>query len=279
MNPVIGGRLAWARACRDARWVARAQPRRRIFGFGVGTSKTGSHSLAAMFAGRYRAVHEAEPLGVARLMRGRARGRLTEAEIGRRIQRRVARMNLELDVAPFHGPFVEHYAELFPGARCVHLHRDVYSWFDAQVNQHVGRYAPFAYREIRRHLYGAQRATDPREGALVEYGMGPLRSYLLAWADQNRRMLASLPDGRTLRVRTFELSRKVEELADFFAVPVETLNAERAHAFSARVKLGVIERIDADYFNAAVREICGDVMDALYPEMKDSRDAGFHAGR
>ncbi|MEM6334070.1 MAG: sulfotransferase [Planctomycetota bacterium] len=277
MNPWIGGRLLWERACRDARWATGTQPGRRIFGFGMGTSKTGSHSLAAMFARSYRAVHEAEPSGVAMLMRAQAKRGLTEAGVHRRLRARVARMNLELDVAPFHARFAEAYVALFGAARFVHLHRDVHSWFDSNVNQVVGRYTPWTFREMRRITYGTELASDPREGALIELGLRPLRSYLGAWAELNRGLLRSLPADRTLRVRTTELSGKVEALADFFGVDVDTLDARRAHSFSAKVKAGVLDRIDSDYYNAVADEVCGEVMGELYPEVRDSRDVGFHA--
>ena len=212
------------------RTVARARPRRLQL-FVVGLGKTGTTSMAATF-GAYRSGHEVDATRMKRLA-GQARtGDLDPARTKRELRRRDLRYRLEVDSAQFLTPFVTQLAALHPRARFVVLIRDCFSWMNsllehwARVTQRVpeGRADTLEASGIY-ELPDVVRSWFTVEGQLREgrATAGLAASLLRTWGTTYPRLLAEVPEGRTLVIRTDDIDTSALQLAEFCAVDPATL--------------------------------------------------------
>lgn len=240
---------------------------RRCQVFAVGSPKTGTHSLAALFARHYRSVHEPEAEAHVALLERRRAGRASDDEVKRWLSECDHRLWLEMDAAHINGEFARELCELFPAARFVLTMREPVAWVDSAMNQHLGRRPKPHWVLLRELMYGPRPENfPPEERLLQQQGVYPLDRYLAAWARRYRDVTASVPRERLLILRTDELMTRLPELADFCGVSRQHLAASSAHQFPARNQFGLIGQLAADYVRERVRNHAGDLVSALFPD-------------
>jgi len=256
-------------------------PKRRFQAYCVGAMKSGTHSLAGLFADHYRASHEPESLLLSRTILDSAKGLISDRERAKFMRNRDRRLWLELDSSYVNVFFVDVIAREFPDARIILTIRDCYSWIDSCINHHLQGF--FSTRS-RRYTEGMMRllewwfATDEfthaeEEAVLVEHGLYPLECYLVRWAIHNGTVLETVPQERLLVVRTHEIAEQIPRIAEFLGIPEGTLNPSKAHLFKAKKKHGILERIDRGFFEEKVERPCKDLMKLYFPEIKSFDDA------
>ncbi|MBI1354254.1 MAG: hypothetical protein GC160_07905 [Acidobacteria bacterium] len=239
-------------------------PPLRLRVFGVGLPKTGTTSLAAMFAGHYRASHESG-LQILPAVSAHLEGELSREQVFPLLDDRIEQLRLEVDVASYLGHFVEPLAERYPEARFVVTVRRCLPWVVSLANHMVGRpLKPGSlwkrYRDARFGRYDEPFA--PEEEPLRELGLFPLRSLFHYWRDETERMLAEAPPDRTLVIKTAELRASGPRLSEFLAIPPETL--QPVHANRQRGDASALTLIPDDFVLERAEPICGPLMARLY---------------
>lgn len=240
--------------------------RRRLRLFGIGSPKSGTHSLEGVFAGHYRTAHEPEALTLVDLLVAVAEGRATESDLRAYLRSRERRLRLEVNCAGLNGLVVEQLVEVVPKARFVLTLRDPFDWLTSLVDHSLrGDPAP-AYVRLRELRYGADRIHPREERALADAGLFTLDGYLRSWAERNERALAVVPEDRLLVVRTDELGSRLGDIAAFAGVPRSTLDADRTHEYAAPSRSGLLDQLDADYVRTRVLAHCEPLMERFFPE-------------
>jgi hypothetical protein len=237
----------------------------------VGLGKTGTTSLAAVF-GAYRSGHEVD---ATRMKRVAARARAGELEPDRaraELRRRDRRFRLEVDSAHFLTPFVPQLAELYPRARFVVLIRDCFSWVDSVLEQwaRIAVRQPDSLRQ-RLELTGVSDVPDiVKSWMLVEQQLRSGRataalsaSLLRTWATTNTRLLAAVPDGRALVLRTDDIDTAGARLAEFCQVDPSTLRSgERRNV--APFRAGVVGAVPAEVASREADRWCAPLMERYW---------------
>ncbi len=261
---------------------------RRIRAYCLGAPKSGTHSIAGLFAARYRARHEPEVKSVILALLGAAAGALPEEAQREFLRVRDAELQLEMEAShPLHF-FAPLLAEEFPEARFVLTLRDCYSWLHAYINQHVEIQRPLGSHWMRLMDYlllqdakGGVTNTRfaPKELAMAEQGLFPLRNYLAYWANHNRYVLESIPAERLLVVRTHEIRQRIPEIAGFLGVPEDSLERSRAHLSVRQEKpCRIVYEVDREYLEAQVELYCRPLMDRFFPEVRSLEDSPLGRG-
>jgi len=239
---------------------------RRLRLFGIGSPKSGTHSLEAVFAEHYRTAHEPEALNLVDLIVAVADGQAREAEVRRYLRSRERRLRLEVNCAGLNGLVVEQLVESVPKARFVLTLRDPFDWLTSLVDHSLrGDPAP-AYVRLREIRYGADRVHPAEERPLAEAGLFTLDGYLHSWAERNDRALAVVPADRLLVVRTDQLGSRLEDIADFAGVPLSTLDATRTHEYAAPSRSGLLDQLDPAYVRQRVLAHCTPLLERFFPE-------------
>lgn len=214
--------------------------------FGVGTGKSGTTTLAAMFQPAYRSSHEAELATMVPLAAAVAEGRQDPAEVEAILMDRHERLRLEVDVAGFLNPLVPDLLTLFPHSRYILTIRNCFDWLESRVDQRVrmvqqGTSPPVHLRDADRRSYDEPYETDDQW--LADLGLPSARGLLHRWADANARVLQAVPPARLLVIRTEDLDASVPRLAAFTGCPADRLTVTRANVRPVRTDaIGSIDR-------------------------------------
>jgi hypothetical protein len=242
--------------------------RRRLRLFGIGSPKSGTHSLAGVFEANYRTAHEPEDNRLADLIVAVREGTAMPRDLTRYLRGRERRLRLEVNSAGLNGLVVEHLVPLSARARFVLTIRDPYSWLESLID-HCLRGSPSAgYLKLRELQWGGH--PRPRaEQALADRGLYTLDGYLSSWVERYDRALEVVPPERLLVVRTDQLDQRLDDIAAFAGVPVDTLDGTRSHEYATKRRSGVLAELDADHVQDRVDHHCRDLMARFFPELVD----------
>jgi hypothetical protein len=235
----------------------RIRPRRCLV-FGVGSPKSGTHSLATMFSERFRSLHEAEVKQEIALFSRRQQGLCADGEIGEWFTERSHRLWLDCDVSHLHGHFVAEIAEALPDAKFILTLRHPYSWLDSAFNQTLARPANELWSGIGKQLRGPLPDIYPEQESILQtHGLHPIGAQLKRWTERVERVTRAVSPERLLVIKTDELKQSAERIAGFCRIDAGLLSIDKAHQFPAAKKIGVLDSIDRDYVNALVDKHCG----------------------
>src|SRR4029453_5919642 len=166
--------------------LERLRPR-RLRVLGIGSPKSGTHSLAGVFEARYRTAHEPTALELAGLLAARAEGTAPEAALDRELRRRERRLRLEVNSAGLNGLVVERLVPLSSRSRFVLTLRDPWSWLGSIIPPSLRGHPAPVYLRLRELRYGTGRPHPPAERVLAGHGLFTLDGYLGAWGERHQR--------------------------------------------------------------------------------------------
>ena len=247
---------------------------RRVHSYCVGLPKTGTTSLATMFAGKYRSQHEPAYEEIFELLRsGRPRD-----EIERIYRKRDRRLWLELESAWFNGMHADVLRDAFDDASFILTIRNPYTWvdaiFDSSINFFSGVDADASVpdRAWLDFLFGRRGgAHSEHERELESLNLYPLRSYLERWTSFNRAVLSSIPSQRLLVLRTEEISTSAAKIARFLGIDPADIEVEKSHARPSAKKHCVLARLDSEFVRESIERDCGELMREQLPDLLPCR--------
>jgi GrpB-like predicted nucleotidyltransferase (UPF0157 family)/GNAT superfamily N-acetyltransferase len=242
--------------------------------FCVGQAKSGTASLCGLLSGAYRAAHEPERAELLGVILREAHGEMTAEDVRAWLVERDERLALEYDIAWANQFLVGHLVDVFPEARFVVLIRDPYTWFGSVVGHLLSREIP---AEVRAFLDWWFRPREhrarPGDEALIEAGLYSVDAFLAAWNRHLDTCRAALPSARTLALRTHELRRSHARLAEFLAIPADTLSVERGH-LNQRTWTGSLEDlVPLEHLESSVARRCEENLRRYFPEIRSLEDA------
>ena len=262
-------RLRW-----QARWASlaagrRAEDTRRFHAFAIGLPRSGTHSLAEMFQGQFRAAHEPALVDSLAHTMSWNRGEQPRARMRALLRWRDRRLGLELEAAHYLHHLAPLLVEEFPAARFVLTLREPVSWLESEINQNLraGEF-PF-WRALADQRYGRYGAALPAaERGLAAAGCAhAIAAHLQYWRDHIEGVLAAVPNDRLLVVRTDQLDERAAELAAFLGVAPDLVDRARSRAGAGGARrVDLHASVDADYLTRAVERHCGDLLTRWFPE-------------
>ena len=249
---------------------------RRAHVYGLGSAKSGTHSLVAMFSRNVRARHEPEIFDVIDKLLDWRQGRVNERQFTEWIRERDRNMALEVDSSFLNYELLDVLLREFRDARYVLTIRDCYSWLDSLFNHILRRSDKKDPRWLKLPLLRPAPEPlihAPQEQLLKEKGFGTLDRQFSWWAQRINNVLTKVPAARLLVVRTDEITKRAFEIADFCGLPRYAVRQHRSHAFSNPVKAGILRKIDRSFVEAKVEMHCRELMTRFFPEIKTMDDA------
>lgn len=262
---------------RKAKWLGkfafRRRPRaRRFHAYCIGTSKSGTHSVAEIFGRRYRVAHEPDYQRVIEMILAASSGSANESQLAEFVRSRDSRLRLELECShpTFH--LLDVLLGEFDEAKFILTIRDCYSWLDSEINSQLSYIEGKQWRDFGDFKYWRQTGRHPKEEEIfARFGLYTLDGYLSAWASHNNKVLATVARDRLVVVRTQDIARDVPKLVDFLGVPLNHLNTKGVHSFKGRMKFDLLSKLDEQYLEEKVNKYCRTIMDAYFPEVESFR--------
>ena len=242
----------------------------------VGIAKSGTNSIAKMFSQNVRAVHEPQVLLLIDKFFDWAGGRISEQEMSRWIRARDREMALEVDSSWINILILGFLLREFSEARFVLTIRDCYSWLNSTLNHAVRFKDISAPQRVRARDFVFNRegfVHAPEERTLKERGFYTLDGYLSGWAAHNGQVLAKVPPERLLVVRTDQIGRRANEIADFAGLPRRAIRLHRTHEFRNPARMEIIRQLDRNFLERKVQQHCRPLMARFFSEIKSLDDA------
>ena len=261
LSPRAGSRISRWPIVRQ--WRA---PARRFHAFGLGSAKSGTHSIAAIFQNSYSSAHEAEHAKMISAILQRSERSLPDAAVRRWLLRRDRRLGLELDSSQLNASFADLLPDLFPEARFILTIRDCYSFLESVIDHQLSRPDSPDWRQMRALRFGGFEY-QPQEQALIRRGLYPLAGYLSYWARHNQHVLDCIPSERLLVVRTTEIADSIHQIAHFLEIDPESIDITQCHAYPAKQRFGVLSQIDHDFIEHQVATYCSSIMNQFFPQV------------
>lgn len=257
---------------RKARFaIGRVRPAampRRIHAFCVGTAKSGTHSLHALFRRHYRSRHEADADILIPFLRQLAEDRPDPETVDRFVRAREERNRTEFHASHVQVGILPELVRLYPESRYILPIRDCRGWLESWINHELGRDPVLVdWYEWRDLAFGEDDSPTPFEEKLLgEFGLRPLRAYLRYWASHNDFVLNTVPPERLLVIRTTEIRERAPEIASFLGVRPRNLDRARSHQFQRTMQIPILSKLPEGYLDELVAEHCKDLMQRFYPD-------------
>ena len=236
--------------------------------FCVGQAKSGTASLAGLLAANHRSAHEPEREQILEMIVREAGGEVAENAFRAYLLKRDQRLKLEYDVAWANQFIIGHLLTAFPDAKFIVLIRDCYSWLQSVVGHLASREIPPDVRTFLDWWFQPERYPHTRhDHALQERGLYSIAAFLSAWNRHVNSCTQSIPPQRRLILRTHELGRSHQQLADFLEIPVEGLETRNGHLNRGTWAGRLESMVERAYLNQMVGSICGENMAHHFPEV------------
>jgi len=258
------------KAGRFGKFALRRPRARRFHAYCIGTSKSGTHSVADVFGRYYRVAHEPEYEQVIDMILAASSGALSQSQLAKFVKSRDSRLRLELECSHplFH--LLDTLLGEFGQARFVLTIRDCYSWLDSQINSQLSYIEGKHWQNFGDLKYSGETGRHPKEEQVfARFGLYTLDGYLAGWASHNTKVLTTVPGARLLVVRTQDIAKDVPKLADFLGVPVKHLDTAGVHTFKGGKKFDLLLNLDEQYLDDKVNKYCRTLMDAYFPEVEN----------
>jgi hypothetical protein len=234
--------------------------------YGVGTAKSGTHSIAALFETNYRARHEADHEELIDVILRKQSGAAPRRQVLSELAERERCLSLDADVSQLNMFIVHELLALSPRARFILTIRDCFSWLRSFLDHQLRFSVDPAWLRLRHLRFGPQRfAYSHHERVLEQHGLYAVHSYFRYWRRHNDEILGAVPADRLLVVRTSEISRRVGEIARFIGVPVTALDAGKAHSFRSPARPSVLAQVDANFLRDQMLTHCWPLMARFFP--------------
>jgi len=252
------------------------QSQRRFQCYCIGTGKTGTHSVAGIFARKYRAAHEPDTELLISTVLESAAGRKPESDVRSLLKHRDEVRLLELEADGTLYCFLDILLEEFPEALFLLTIRDCYTWLNSVFNHNITRrpsgfwrqfddftFAPWGFRHVE------------EEQVLADHGLRTLRHYLSHWAAHNQNVIARTPKNWLLVLRTDRIGDSAKDIAAFLRIPAHTLDLTKSHLFKNTESFDFLSKIDRTFLEENVRRYCGPLMQEYFPEIDNYHSRGL----
>ena len=240
---------------------------RRTHIYCVGTAKTGTHSMAAIFNGNLRSTHEPENRKlIKKIMKFEAKS-VDNIELRNFVINRDKRLWLEVDSSQLNFFILEQLVSLFPDSKFILTIRNPLSWLDSYINHQIARGGSDDWIQIRNLRFRPDIYSHSKEErVLKDNGLYTLDGYLSDWSHHNNKVIDTVPPDRLLIVRTDEINKRYKDIVNFVGLPGININKENLHVYKAKRKYYILDKIDKEYLGYKVKEHCGELIAKFFPE-------------
>lgn len=262
----IAGGLELKRAEDFARLMKLNGRKRRIHVFITGLAKTGTVSMTGIFS-RFVTQHEFMQWNTHQAVIGYRSGKISRDEFRAFLRERDDLGGMEVDSAHFNRHYIDISSEDYPEAHFICLIRDPFSWVSSLINYFVVPEREAIQSDLLPNgmPFDIPRGDIDAKKRLIAdfpvYAEKPIRF----WAEEYRRIISLLPEGRSIILLTHEISRSLERISRFLCIPVDDLCHDRTHMNKAVYTTDVLRQCDSSHLAMLFGRHCSDLLEQFFP--------------
>ncbi|MBL4692052.1 MAG: hypothetical protein JKY92_01835 [Magnetovibrio sp.] len=242
-----------------------SRPQRQFQLYSVGLPRTGTSSLANIFA-NFRSVNEFQEKETMEIVTAHRFGRISTQDFHAFLDNRDINGHLEMDAASFNHFYLDYLIHRYPHAGFIFTVRDPYGWTNSYMKlllrwkQIFGETPPQWTNDYGRMIFNDfQWATFQSEETLSQNIQATAEQFIIHWGEANRRILGLLPPDRSLIINTDELSHSLGHIAEFAQISPSTLT-DRHHTNIGPDRQDLMATLNPSWFADRCREHASDVI-------------------
>ncbi|MEZ4862280.1 MAG: sulfotransferase [Caldilineaceae bacterium] len=242
--------------------------RRRFQVYCIGMPRSGTHSIAAMFAKHYTSLHEPAYHDTIVHLLNYLHGGYSGDKLKTLLIARDRYLRLEMESSHVLHHLTNSLVSLFPDAQFILTIREPLSWLESEINQNLITQRWPVWKSLEQYRYGRyHHSFQPEEKALAMLdNVYPIRSYLAYWREHYLYVKANVPQERLLILKTSELYHSASTLAAFLGIQPQTIDLAHAHAGVNNLKpFRLYQYVRKDFIQEQVDECCGEIVRELFP--------------
>lgn len=255
-----------------------SRPRRTgVRVYGLGASKTGTHTLSEMFEARIRCGHEADANRlIPRILHKAETG--DAAPLHRFLRLRDALRGLKIDSSSVNAYLIDDLLALYPDSRFILTVRAPGPWLRSMVDHSVLRDPTEAWKRFRTWRFGPRSGHPPEEAALDDAGLYPIAAYLGYWRQSVGAALDTVPPEQLLVLRTEEIGPRAAEIAAFCGLEPD-LAPKTTHSYANSFRSGLLDGLEDDYLEALLERETGALARRALPGWSAAGDVARLRGK
>ena len=226
-----------------------------------GTPKSGTTSIASLFADDCRHGHEEERDAHVKVIYSHYKGIITDKAYIKYLRRRDKRLWLDIESNCFLGyrPDLTYLA--LPDYQFILTIRDPWSWLDSIFNNNINY--PVSRHETMGRWHKVFFQPDKyeyheHEEILKGFKLYPVDAYLNYWVNANQSVINSVPEDQLLIIPTKNISSSLDVIEDFLDIPNNTLKQENSLSNVTEHNYDVRSKLDEEYVQDRIKVICND---------------------
>lgn len=240
-------------------WRGRYSPQARHQVYCVGAPKSGTHSIASIFASHWRAEHEPYWWELRSWYPQRA-----SAEVGgpssHDLWRRRWFLDLDLESSHALGPLVPQLVAAHPQAKFILPYRDPHAWLDSLIEDQLYGLTEPNYQgwwAVYDAYFGPRESAQwaEEEKLIRAAGLYPLATLLNYWRQHHQSIITAVPQAQLLVLPTTKIKEAGALLADFVGVPLASLDMQHGHSYARLERQGLLSKVDQNYLRSLVSNI------------------------
>ncbi|MDJ0617679.1 MAG: sulfotransferase [Calothrix sp. MO_192.B10] len=242
--------------------------------FCVGQAKSGTASLYSLLARCYRAAHEPERAQTLEMILRQSRGEVDAQSFRAYLMERDRRLNLEYDIAWANQFIIDHLLTVFGEAKFIVLIRDPYTWMQSMVGHLISRQIPPDVSSFLNWWFKPEQYPHTRHDRILEaQGIYSITALVNAWNQHIKTCTQLIPPERCLVLKTHELNRSHQQIADFLQIPLKSLDTDRGHINQGTWTDRLDSLVNTNYLSEVVNSMCADSMTRYFPNVSNAEDA------
>lgn len=230
-----------------------ARPERQFQLYSVGLPRTGTSSLANLFA-NFRSANEFQEKATMEIVTAHRFARTTTRDFHCFLDRRDEEGHLEMDAASFNHFYLDYLVYRHPRAQFIFSVRDPYGWTNSYMKlllryknffgdtppRWTDDYGQMIFKDFDWSTFQSIKTLSKDIEATVE-------KFIIHWADANRRIINLLPQDRSLIVDTDNLSKSLSQIASFANISLGELT-DQHHVNISPDTQNLLDGLDPTWF-------------------------------
>ena len=141
---------------------------RKLQIYGLGMAKTGTTSLASMFAVNFRSSHEPDYRKMINLIYNIKEQKIEKKQLQKILLKKDQKLGLDMDSSQLNYFFLQELLVLFPEAQFILTIRNPYAWLDSLLNNHLTKSRLKKWEDFRKFRFQTSGKTHPEEEKILK---------------------------------------------------------------------------------------------------------------
>lgn len=234
----------------------------------VGMPRSGTHSIAHMFAKNFRSKHEPFSGPTIKWLMRMKKNQYPDVEIRDYIFFRKLYMDLDLESAHYLCFIIHKLVPFDKDAKFIFTIRDPVSWLNSEINMNLKTGQQGVWYKYQKFKYGNYDYKYESMFLKNTPELFPLSSYLGYYKFHIKSILQNIPNHRLLILDTYEISHSTNKISAFAGIDIQMLNQNKSHVSKGGKIVNIREKIDQKLISDKVKEHCTDLFQGELSFMK-----------